>query len=330
MNLTDHRTRCSQIMCSTDTAVRDRREPFVAAVVLLLAAVTWSYWPILGSLAHTLRTSEDYSAGQLVPLVVIIFVWRDRKAFAALRPRPSWLSGIVVLLLAEIAKFYGFLSMRQSMERYALVLAVAGTVLFVMGREVFRRILWMVLFLFLMVPLPNVIHSRVGPPLQRLATSGSVFLLEAFGTRVTQQGNVVMLGDNTPMAVAEACSGLRMLTAFVIVAAFIAYMVKRPRWQKGVLLASSIPVAVICNMIRISLTAMIMLYVSVELGEKFFHDFAGLVMMPAAVSLIFGEIWLMDKLVVPDSDGSTRRESDPVKAGKGHGGVVVRKHTRTR
>jgi hypothetical protein len=35
-------------------------------------------------------------------------------------------------------------------------------------------------------------------------------------------------------------------------------------------------------------------------GEKFFHDFAGQVMMPAAVLLLFGELWLLDKLVVPE------------------------------
>jgi exosortase len=172
----------------------------------------------------------------------------------------------------------------------------------VAGWRVFRRVSWILLFLFLMFPFPGRAHNLIAGPLQRLATTGSVFLLEAFGTRVSQQGNVITLGENTPIAVAEACSGLRMLTAFIIVAAFIAYMIKRPRWQKAVLLASSIPVAVICNIVRIFLTAMIMLYVSKELGEKFFHDFAGLVMMPVAVVLIFGEIWVMDKLVAPELD----------------------------
>jgi exosortase len=122
---------------------------------------------------------------------------------------------------------------------------------------------------------------------------------------VSQQGNIVMLNDSIPMAVAEACSGLRMLTAFIIVSAFIAYMVKRPRWQKAVLLASSIPVAVVSNMIRIVATGVIMLYVSVEIGEKFFHDLAGLVMMPAAISLIFALLWLMDLLTVPETDVPT-------------------------
>ena len=100
------------------------------------------------------------------------------------------------------------------------------------------------------------------------------------------------------LGVLEACSGLRMLTAFIIVAAFIAYMVKQPRWQKAVVVLSSIPIAVVCNVLRIFITAILMAMVSSEIGEKFFHDFAGLVMMPAAVMLIFGELWLMNKLVV--------------------------------
>jgi hypothetical protein len=42
-----------------------------------------------------------------------------------------------------------------------------------------------------------------------------------------------------------------------------------------------------------------MLLVSTQAGEKFFHDFAGLAMMPAAVMILFGELWLMDKLILP-------------------------------
>ncbi|MCU0918610.1 MAG: exosortase/archaeosortase family protein, partial [Planctomycetes bacterium] len=106
-----------------------------------------------------------------------------------------------------------------------------------------------------------------------------------------------------------ACGGLRMLIAFVIVTAFIAYMIRRSRWYKAVVLVSSIPVAVACNILRIFLTAMIMLHVSVEIGEKFFHDFAGLVMMPAAVSLILTEIGFLDRIVKPARPQKRRQEA---------------------
>lgn len=284
----------------------------MVAVSILVAFTVWSYWPIITSLSQTLGTSNDYSAGQLVPFVAAFFVWRERKTLKTLGLRPDWLGGILFLTLAEAARIYGFLSMRQSIERYAVVLALPGLVLLVAGRRVFHRLVWVLLFLFLMIPLPNLVHSRISPPLQRMATTWSVFLLEVSGVQVTQQGNVVMLGKNMSIAVAEACSGLRMLTAFVIVAAFVAYLVRRPRWQKAVLFFSSIPVAVACNIVRIFVTAILMSHVSSEVGEKFFHDFAGLAMMPAAVLILFGELWLLEKLVVPDAppggaDGVTDR-----------------------
>jgi exosortase len=268
----------------------------------------------MNSLFRNWQTNDDYSAGQLVPLVAIFLVWRERRALGQCLLAPCWWGGIALVLLAQAVRIYALLFVFGSVEPYTLVLTIAGLVLMVAGWQVFRRLLWILLFLFLMLPLPGPVHNTISGPLQRLATTGSVVLLEAFGVQVSQQGNVVVLGENTPIAVAEACSGLRMLTAFVMVAAFIAYMVKRPRWQKAVLLASSIPVAVICNIVRIFATAVLILHVSSEVGEKFFHDFAGLVMMPVAVLLLFGELWLMDKIVTPDAAPSgplTVRRSRP-------------------
>ena len=294
-----HRRHATECLAKTPTS--ETLAKLVPVVVLLVVITGWTYWSTMVDLFKEWRGDDDYSAGQLVPLVAMFFAWVERKKLAALTLKPCWWAGIGLLLLAVAARLYGLLFLFESAERYSLVLAIAGLVLLVAGTEVFWRLKWILLFLFLMVPLPGRIHNLISGPLQRLATTGSVFLLEVFFPRVSQRGNVVMLDENTPMAVAEACSGLRMLTAFIVVAAFVAYMVKRPRWEKTVLLCSSIPIAVVCNVIRIFATGMLMMLVSVEFGAKFFHDFAGLVMMPAAVLLIFGELWLMARLVVPDS-----------------------------
>lgn len=293
----------------------------ISGVLAMFVLAMWSYGPVIRELWYTWQNDSNYSAGQLVPLVVVFLVLRERKALYQCCLAPCWVGGIVVLLAAEASRIYGYLSFRVSLAQYALVTTIAGLVLLVAGWQAFRRSLWILLFLFLMFPLPGRIRDLISLPLQRTAATGSVFLLEAVGVPVSQQGNVILLKNEMPMAVAEACSGLRMLTAFIIVAAFIAYMVKRPRWHKAILLASSIPVAVACNIIRIFLTAMIMLYVSVELGEHFFHDFAGLVMMPAAVSLIFGEIWLLDRIVTPDEKESPSPSDANSKSG-GHTAVI--------
>lgn len=246
------------------------------------------------------KGSDDYSAGQLVPLVALLFLWIERKKLKKCELKPFWLGGITLLVFAQAARAFGLLFMYESAERYSLVLTIAGLVLTVAGWRVFCCVKWILLFLFLMVPFPGRVHNMISSPLRNLASTGSVFVLEAF-IKVGRQGNVLTLNEDTTVGVAEACSGLRMLTAFIIVAAFIAYMVKRPRWQKTVMLLSSVPVAIVCNIIRIVVTAVLMLLVNAEIAEKFFHDFAGLVMMPVAVMLMFGELWLMDQLIVPEA-----------------------------
>lgn len=278
------------------------------AIILPMAIMVWSYWPTIGNLFDDWQNNDDYSAGQLVPIVALFLVWRERKTLLMdCQLVPCWWSGVAVILLAQMARIYGMLTFRSSPERYSLILMIAGSILMVAGWWVFRRVLWILLFLFLMIPLPTTVHNLISGPLQHIATTGAVFLLEAFGAKISQQGNVIMLNETTPMAVAEACSGLRMLTAFVIVAAFMAYMVKRSRLKKAILLFSSIPVAVMCNILRLCVTAVLFMIASSELAEKFFHDFAGLVMMPCAVLIMFGELWLLDKLV----------ESEPVKEQNG-------------
>ena len=286
---------------SSSHQMSDNLSGIVSVLLAMLAVTVLSYWSISANIFKEWQRSDDYSAGQLVPLIALFLVWHERKTLRKCTLRPCWW-GIALLILAQAARFYGLLFMYESGVRYSMVLTLAGLVLMVAGWKVFRSVSWILLFLFLMFPLPGRIHNLINGPLQKMSTTGSVFLLEAFGVRVSQEGNVVMLNEKIPMAVTEACSGLRMLIAFVIVAAFIAYMVNRSRRQKAVLLLSSIPVAVMCNILRLCVTAVLFLLASAEVAQKFFHDFAGLAMMPAAVLLIFSELWLMDKLTLPEPD----------------------------
>jgi exosortase len=271
---------------------------FASALVIV---TIWSYWPIIVDLFKEWQRNDDYSAGQLVPLIAVFLVWHKRKELRKCFLTPCWW-GIALLVLAYLGRSYGLLFMYESAQRYSLVLTIAGLVLLVAGWQVFRTLSWILLFLFLMVPFPGRVHNLISGPLQRAATTGSVFLLEAFGVNVSQNGNVVTLNEQTTMAVEEACSGLRMLTAFIIIAGFIAFMVKRSRTQKAIVFLSSIPVAVMCNIIRLCITAILFIHVNAEIAEKFFHDFAGFCMMPAAVLLIFGLLWLMDKIIIAEPD----------------------------
>lgn len=271
----------------------------------LATALVWAYWPTIVSLFKDWQRDANYSVGQLVPLAAIYLLWGDRHMLRRCRPRTCWW-GAALIVFAQCVRGFGLIWLFESAQRYAMVLTILGVVLLVAGREVFGRVRWILLFLFLMVPLPGKVHNLISGPLQGQATTGAVFTLELLGITVAREGHVIVLNDSVPLAVAEACSGLRMLTAFVVVAATLGYVIQRPFWQKCVIVCSSVPVAIFCNTIRLVVTALLFLKTNNEFAERFFHDFAGLTMMPLAVFILIVEMWLMSKLVIPeDPDRNT-------------------------
>jgi len=258
----------------------------------LLACLLWSYWPTLVELFEFWQRNQDYSVGQLVPLVAAWLVYRSRRELAADWAGPVWW-GLAWIAAGELLRlggvYYGF----GSIERYALLLTLPGIVLTLGGWRVLYRLRWVLVFLFLMVPLPGRLHEAIAVPLQARATSIAVFGLETLGFFVAREGNVLRMEESTTISVTEACSGLRMLAAFVFVAAVLAFLIKRPRWQKALLLASSIPIAVLSNGIRGIATAVFVYYAkNPSLSEKF-HDGAGLAMMPLALAILALELKLL-------------------------------------
>lgn len=281
--------------------------PWVIVGISALALL-WTYWQTIVDLFKDWQRDENYSVGQLVPLAALYLLWQDRTAIRRCVFQPFW-GGVGLLILAQVLRFGGLMFLFESAERYSLILTVAGMVLLIGGTRFFRQTAWVLLFLFLMVPLPGKVHNLLSGPLQNLATAGAVFTLELAGVTVAREGNIILLNHSVPLAVAEACSGLRMLTAFVVVAATLAYVVNRPRWQKAVLVISSVPVAILCNLARLVVTAQLYLVADSKTAERFFHDFAGFTMMPLAVLILVIELYIMDKLIVPDDPADRGSET---------------------
>lgn len=261
-------------------------------VVAVLSALLWSYWPTFTGLWADWQEDANYSVGQLVPVAALYVLWHQRARLRGIAICPNWW-GALVVLVAQAARAFGLLLVYGSAERYSLVLTIAGLVLWLGGADLFRRLFWILAFLALMIPLPGQIHNAISGPLQTFATAGAVFLLELFGVPAARDGHVIVLRTSTPIAVAEACSGLRMLTAFVVVGSAMAFLVDRPTWHKVVLVASTVPVAIVCNLIRLVITAMLFLWFDSATAEKFFHDFAGWTMMPMAVGMLLAELWIL-------------------------------------
>jgi exosortase len=262
-----------------------------------VAALIWSYWPTLTELAAFWRISEDYSVCQLVPLVGLYLVWRQRHRLSRGGLRPDWRWGLAGLAFAQTVRFAGIYYAYASAERYSLVFTLWALVVLLGGWPLFRRMFWVLCFLLLMIPLPQRVHNAIALPLQEWATFIGACCLELLGFFVRREGNVIHVEGVTTVMVAEACSGLRMLTAFVFTTAVLCFVVRRPRWQYVALMLSSIPVAIISNGVRVLGTSVFMHYVDGEVAEQRFHAVVGFLMMPFAILILLLELRFFSAIV---------------------------------
>jgi exosortase/archaeosortase family protein len=102
-----------------------------------------------------------------------------------------------------------------------------------------------------------------------------------------------------------------MLTIFVALAVAITLVTDRPMWERLVIVASAVPIAVLVNIIRITITGVLHLTVGTEVADKVFHDLAGWVMMPMALGFMYVEFQILSNLVI--DEGPT----GPVRFGMG-------------
>ena len=272
------------------------------ATGFVLIAFFWSYLIGLIDLWELWQKSDEYSSGLLVPFLTVYVLWSRRHRIAECRIKPCVWWGMFAFLGAQTVRFLGLFFMYSSAERLSITLTVGALVLLVFGWQLFRKIATLLLFLCLMLPLPNQVQATVAQPLQRWATSSAVFCLETVGYEVMQEGNVIHIGESS-VAVAEACNGLRMVTAFFVISGLVVLLVKRAWWEKVIVLLSSLPIALLCNTVRLSITAVFFTILEGERWEQIFHDFGGYAMMPLALAAVVAELWLLAQLtILPDQE----------------------------
>ena len=269
----------------------------IVAFGLILIAFLWSYWPDLAELWNVWQRSDEYSSGVLVPFLALYILWLRRDQIGQ-SPIVPCLWGVCAFVAAQAIRLFGLAFMFSSAENASIALSIAALVLILFGWQAFRKVFTIWLFLCLMLPWPVRVQAAVTLPLQRWATTSAVFCLETIGYNVVQEGNIIHIGSAS-VAVAEACNGLRMVTAFFVISGLVVLLVQRARWEKLIVLASSLPIALLCNTTRLTITALLFTVVSGDYWEKLLHDFGGYAMMPLALAIVVAELWILARLTIP-------------------------------
>jgi exosortase len=266
------------------------RAAFAAAVVV--AALFWATLPTLVDLVDKWTTDSRYSHGYLVPLFSLYLLWSRR---ADLRwDGPSWW-GIPVLALGVALCLTGTYLYFFWLNQVALLFLIAGAVLMLGGWRTLKWAGTAIAFLAFMIPLPYRLQQSLAMPLQQIGTAASVYALQTLGLAPYAEGNRINL-KGMPLEVAEACSGLGMLVVFFAIATAYAIVSKRPWLDRVIVIVSAIPIAIICNVARITVTGLLYVLVGQEQGERYFHGPAGWCMMLLALALLVLEMRTLDWL----------------------------------
>lgn len=276
---------------------------------LLAGAFIWMFLDSLRALSRRWTTESDYTYCMLVPIFSAYLLWSRRAMLEGVSWVGSWW-GIAILGLAGIVQFGSSFFFFFLLFPLTLIPCLIGAFLFLGGRKVLRWSLPGILFLVFLVPMPGFLSGVFSNPLQRIGTLAGTYIIQTIGIPAASQGNVIVL-PSTHLGVAEACNGLRMMMLFLAVSTGFAFIAPCRPIEKLIIIASSIPIAIIANVVRIVLTAVLYEFIGHGWGERLFHDLAGWFMMPIAVLLLYIEFELLRRLWILPPD-SKRLRSGPL------------------
>ena len=230
---------------------------------------------------------------------------------------PSFVLGLAVLFQGLAIALLGIHPIHSDfIWDLGMVVTLFGVVLMLAGWDVMKVAWFPIVFLFCALPWPGQVYSWIAGPLQTLAARAAVATLRFTGVDIVRSGTKMLMmvpnkltgtDELRVLNVAEACAGLRSLMTFITVAAAVAFLSARPLWQKLIITLSAVPIAIFCNVMRVTGQGLLDRYVSQDLAEGFAHQFVGVVMLIPAFLLILLVCWVLDHLFVDEVDEYERQ-----------------------
>jgi len=268
--------------------------------ILLFVLLGMLFYPIFPDLYLDWTLNDNNSHGILVPFISLYLVWRKRDDIILAEARSSYW-GLAVLVTGLILYVLGYGGGMVVLQRAAFVIAVIGVVLYNYGTAVFSKIMFPLAFLFFMIPIPIAIEALVSLRLQLWVSEISSILLNALSVSVLREGNILHFAS-TSLEVAEACSGIRSLAAFIMLGCLLGYLLSGSYSRKILLVLVAVPLAFIVNIIRVVGTGILAHRYGAAVAQGFFHEFSGIGVFLAGLVLFMVIFLALEEKPIP-SDG---------------------------
>ena len=241
--------------------------------------------------AYNNPASED-GHGNLIPFVVLVLFWWKRRELLAL-PAKLWWPGLFLLAAALFLHLVGYVIQQPRVSIVALFLGIYALIGITWGWQWLKASFFpFVLFVFC-IPVGSLVDS-VTLPLRVLATNITFHLVHGlFGVSVVKQGTQLFDGNGAyNFDVAAACSGIRSLLALLALTSVFAMLTFRTSWKRLVIVFSAFPLAVGCNVLRLTAVVVAAEAFGQDAGN-FVHEWFGFV----TYTLALAGVWLLGNLL---------------------------------
>jgi len=265
-------------------SINSYRTMFLKLAIIAVCLVLL-YFRILQGLVSDWVRMPDFSHGFLIPIVSLYFVYERRKQYSVLSPSSHW-AGLALLLFGVMLYLLGNLAAEFFTMRFSMLVVLGGIILFLLGKEFFKTLLFPLVFLVFMIPIPSVLMDRITFPMQLFASKVAARSLDLIGIPVLREGNIIQLA-NTSLEVAEACSGIRSLISLLALSVVFAYFSQNTTWKRIVLVLSTFPIAIIANAARVTGTGILAHHYGDQVAQGFFHGFSGWILFVVAFVCLF-------------------------------------------
>ena len=287
----------------------------VMGSVLALAFLALGYRWFLRQHQFCLNNMADWGHAYFIPLISLYILYQKRDELAATPTRTFW-PALPPLLLGVFSYWFLVVGVQipgvHMYQGVALVLTLMATVLLVAGPAVFRIAFLPMAFLVFGITISEKVMLYVTFPLQTAAAAGADVMLQVIGAlagfTAERAGNTLTVisanGVEHTLNVAEACSGMRMVIAFLALGAAVALIGTRHWWQRVALVLLTVPVAVLLNVVRVAVLGLLSL-VNPDLATGEAHTLIGTLLLVPGLGLFLLVVWVLKRIVDEPAEAAT-------------------------
>ena len=274
----------------------DWRPWHLYASLALVSVAIYATWQAWGDLIYRAWRDEESSQILLVPIVIVLLIWVRRARLLRLHPQGGWV-GTLLVGIGWLLYASGDTYLIETFWFAGAILMVLGALLSVLGRQVMTNFLPVLGVLVFLIPIPGTLRPYIAGPLQTATAAVVEWLFVAFGFTVSRSGNLLRV-NGEPVAIAEACNGLRMIFALILVSYAFVFTTPFRGYVRVILLVASPIFAIVCNVVRLVPTLWAYGYTSRAVADAL-HDVGGWAMLGVSLFMLIGLLRLMEWMELP-------------------------------